>query len=221
MYDLCRFVVLPHEINTKLRTKHINTTLECRGWLIEQAKAIKNLLKDQSKVQLSRIPINQISCLAAPRLDGLKYWKSGRVFRQVQKKRLHCVEEHLWKWPRDRGRPITSLELSAELPRINSFACQRLSLLRKEVDDCRYFKKPEKSEKGTRLRKPCHGGCGKHSWVRGLGFVRGVRWMSVVAHIKGQIPRKTLDFPYFFTYNFTLFPFVSDTIELIVLFSIL
>ncbi|SCO92412.1 uncharacterized protein FRV6_16540 [Fusarium oxysporum] len=38
---------------------------------------------------------------------------------------LHCMEEHLWENPRGRGRPISGLEPSAELPWIEGVACQR------------------------------------------------------------------------------------------------
>ncbi|KAH7159373.1 hypothetical protein DER46DRAFT_474265, partial [Fusarium sp. MPI-SDFR-AT-0072] len=97
------FATLPNEVNTNLRTKHNNIALECRHRLAEQVKAIPNLLQDQSKLRLPRIPIKPISCLAAPRLDGLKCRKCGRMFRQAQKMRHHCMEEHLWKNPRGRG----------------------------------------------------------------------------------------------------------------------
>ncbi|KAJ0128822.1 hypothetical protein HZ326_28082 [Fusarium oxysporum f. sp. albedinis] len=117
------FVILPSY--RLLVTKHNDIALECRRRLVEQVKAIPNLLQDQAKLQLPRILIEPISCLAAPRLDGLKCRKCGHMFRQTQKMRLHCTEEHLWKSPRGRGRPISGLEPSAELPWIEGVACQR------------------------------------------------------------------------------------------------
>ncbi|KAF4946561.1 hypothetical protein FGADI_11075 [Fusarium gaditjirri] len=151
--ELCGFATLPDEVNTHLRTKHKDIALECRHGLVKQFKAIPNLLQDQSKLRLPRIPIKPISCLAAPRLDGLKCRKSGRMFRQSQKMGLHCMEEHLWKNPRGRGRPISGLEASAELPWIQGVACQRFFPSR---EGSRWFEVPRetgKSKKGARLAK--------------------------------------------------------------------
>jgi hypothetical protein len=114
--ELCGFATLPNEVNTHLRTKHKDITLVCRHRLVGQVKAIPNLLQDLSKLRLPRIPIKPISCLATPRLDGLKYRKCGRIFRQAQKMGLHCIEEHLWTNQRGRERPISDLETSTELP---------------------------------------------------------------------------------------------------------
>ncbi|KAJ9412771.1 hypothetical protein QL093DRAFT_2629443, partial [Fusarium oxysporum] len=151
--ELCGFATLPNEVNTHLRTKHNNIALECRHILVEQVKAIPNLLQDQSKLQLPRILIKPISCLAAPRLDGLKCQKCGRMFRQSQKMRLHCMEEQLWKNPRGRGRPISGLEPSAELPWIEGVACQRFFPSREGSRWFEVLRETGKLKKGARLAK--------------------------------------------------------------------
>ncbi|KAH7194973.1 hypothetical protein DER44DRAFT_676696, partial [Fusarium oxysporum] len=83
VYKLCGFATLPNEVNTHLRTKHNNIALECWHRLVEQVKVIPNLIQDQSKLRLPRIPIKPISCLAALRLDGLKCRKCGYIFCQA------------------------------------------------------------------------------------------------------------------------------------------
>ncbi|KAI8415992.1 hypothetical protein FOFC_02300 [Fusarium oxysporum] len=150
---LCGFATLPNEVNAHLRTKHNNIALECRRRLVEQVKAIPNLLQDQAKLRLPRIPIEPISCLAAPRLDGLKCRKCGCMFRQAQKMRLHCTKEHLWKNPRDRGRPISGLEPAAELPWIEGVACQRFFPSREGSRWFEVLQDTGKSKKGKRLTK--------------------------------------------------------------------
>jgi hypothetical protein len=150
---LCGFATLPNEVNAHLRTKHKNIALECRRRLVEQVKAIPNLLQDQAKLRLPRIPIEPISCLAAPRLDGRKCRKCGCMFRQAQKMRLHCTKAHLWKTPRERGRPLSGLEPAAELPWIEGVACQRFFPSR---EGSRWFEALQdtgKSKKGKRLTK--------------------------------------------------------------------
>ncbi|KAH7233826.1 uncharacterized protein BKA55DRAFT_709509 [Fusarium redolens] len=151
--ELCGFATLPNEVNTHLRTKHNDIALECRHRLVEQVKAVPNLLQDQSKLRLPRIPIKPISCLAAPRLDGLKCRKCGRMFRQAQKMGRHCMEEHLWKNPRGRGRPISGLEPSAELPWIEGVACQRFFPSREGSRWFEVLRESGKSKKGARLAK--------------------------------------------------------------------
>ncbi|KNB04586.1 hypothetical protein FOXG_06642 [Fusarium oxysporum f. sp. lycopersici 4287] len=151
--ELCGFATLPNEVNTHLRTKHNNISLECRHRLVEQVKAIPDLLQDQSKLRLPRIPIEAIPCLATPRLDGLKCRKCGHIFRQAQKMRLHCTEEHLWKNPRGRGRPISGLEPSAELPWIEGVACQRFFPSREGSRWFEVLRETGKSKKGARLAK--------------------------------------------------------------------
>ncbi|CAF3545320.1 unnamed protein product [Fusarium graminearum] len=147
------YASLFNEVNTHLRTKQKDVVLECRHGLVKQIKAIPNLLQDQSNLRLPRIPIKPISCLAAPRLDGLKCRKCGRIFRQSQKMGLHCMEEHLWKNPRGRGRPISGLEASAELPWIESVACQRFFPSREGSRWFEVLRETGKSRKGARLAK--------------------------------------------------------------------
>ncbi|KAJ0129915.1 Uncharacterized protein HZ326_26981 [Fusarium oxysporum f. sp. albedinis] len=134
--ELCGFATLPNEVNTHLRTKHNDIALESRRKLVEQVNAILNLLQNQVKLQLPYIPIEPISCLAAPRLDGRKCRKCGCMFRQAQKMRLHCMKEYLWENPRERGRPISGLEPAAELPWIEGV-----------------LQETKKSKKGARLAK--------------------------------------------------------------------
>ncbi|EGU84550.1 hypothetical protein FOXB_04933 [Fusarium oxysporum f. sp. conglutinans Fo5176] len=151
--ELCGFATLPNEVNTHLRTKHKDIALESRHGLVKQVKAIPNLLQDQSKLRLPRIPIKPISCLAAPRLDGLKCRKCGRIFQQSQKMGLHCMKEHLWKNPRGRGRPISGLEASAELPWIEGVACQRFFPSREGSRWFEVLRETGNSKKGARFAK--------------------------------------------------------------------
>jgi hypothetical protein len=75
------------------------------------------------------------------------------MFRQAQKMRLHCTEEHLWKSPGDRGRPISGLEPSAELPWIEGVACQRFFRSREGSRWFDVLQDTGKSKKGKLLPK--------------------------------------------------------------------
>ncbi|KAJ9413909.1 hypothetical protein QL093DRAFT_2594845 [Fusarium oxysporum] len=75
------------------------------------------------------------------------------MFRQAQKMRLHCMKEHLWKNPRERGRPISGLEPAAELPWIEGVACQRFFPSREGSRWFEVLQETKKSKKGARLAK--------------------------------------------------------------------
>ncbi|KJZ70136.1 hypothetical protein HIM_10477 [Hirsutella minnesotensis 3608] len=71
-------------------------------------RAIPNLLRRQDDLRRLEIPppeIEPISCLAAPKTDGLKCGKCSFVTRQVQTMQAHCRDKHGWHNPRCRGRP--------------------------------------------------------------------------------------------------------------------
>ncbi|KAI8416340.1 hypothetical protein FOFC_02649 [Fusarium oxysporum] len=66
---------------------------------------------------------------------------------------LHCTEEHLWKNPRGRRRPISGLEPSAELPWIEGVDCQRFFPSREGSRCFEVLRETGKSKKGARLAK--------------------------------------------------------------------
>src|SRR6478752_1044126 len=75
------------------------------------------------------------------------------MFRQAQKMGRHCMEEHLWKNLRGRGRPISGLEPAAELPWIEGVACQRFFPSREGSRWFEVLQDTGKSKKGKRLTK--------------------------------------------------------------------
>ncbi|EGU72790.1 hypothetical protein FOXB_16701 [Fusarium oxysporum f. sp. conglutinans Fo5176] len=64
-----------------------------------------------------------------------------------------CMKEHLWQNPRGRGRPISGLEASAELPWIEGVACQRFFPSREGSKWFEFLQETRNSKKGARLAK--------------------------------------------------------------------
>jgi hypothetical protein len=63
------------------------------------------------------------------------------------------MEEQLWKNPRGRGRPISGLEASVELPWIEGVACQRFNPSREGSRWFEVLRETGKLKKGARLAK--------------------------------------------------------------------